>query len=424
MKLLYDFLVRTKNVERASFLWNMVAYTSNSFQSMLLLMVITRQGDLEGAAIFSIAYTAASMLSYVGKYSVRNYQVSDVKREYTYGEYAYTRKMTVFAMLMATAAYLIYCWIFKDYSAYKTACVLLMVGYRLIESLEDVFHGDLQLNQRLDIASKIWGIRTLAYIVSFMALYRIAGSILIAAVGSLLITIMLFFGLNHMVSGIFPRNEECQKRNVLQLLKACFPIALSTFLMVYISNSPKYAVDAVLTSEEQACFNIVFMPVFVITLLGSYMYNPFVSKMASFWKEGRAEELKRLIIRQIMIILFLSLIVIIGGRLFGIRILELLYKVSLEHYEWEFTCLMIAGGALAIFNLLLVIATVIRRQKMLLYISVVSALAFVVGNKRILLLAGVRRMCEYYAVVMAIMTLITLMLCMRSVKGSGKERCE
>ena len=74
--MLYRFLVKTKNVERASFLWNMVAYTSNSFQSMLLLMVITRLGDLDGAAVFSIAFTVASMLSYVGKYSIRNYQVS------------------------------------------------------------------------------------------------------------------------------------------------------------------------------------------------------------------------------------------------------------------------------------------------------------------------------------------------------------
>ncbi len=418
--MLYRFLVKTKNVEKASFLWNMIAYTSNSFQSLLLLMVITRQGDMEGAAVFSIAFTAASMLSYVGKYSIRNYQVSDVKREYTYGEYAHTRKTTVFAMLLVTFAYLVYCGIFKDYSAYKAACVLVMVAYRLVESLEDVFHGDLQLNQRLDIASKIWGIRTLAYIVSFVTLYWVTNNVLAAAAASLLITVMLFFFLNHMVSEIFPRERACQKENVIRLLKTSFPIAFSTFMMVYISNSPKYAVDAILTSEEQACFNILFMPVFVITLLGSYIYNPLVSKMANYWKDGRTTELKCLMIRQIMILVFFSVFVIAGGKLIGIRILELLYKVSLVGYDWEFVFLMIAGGALAVFNFLIVIATVIRKQRMLIYITVVSALAFVLGNKRILVLAGVRYMCGYYAIVMALMTIIILILCMRSVRAREK----
>ena len=415
--MLYRFLVKTKNVERASFLWNMVAYTSNSFQSMLLLMVITRLGDLDGAAVFSIAFTVASMLSYVGKYSIRNYQVSDVNREYTYGEYVYTRKTTVFAMLLSTAVYLIFCYLFKDYSVYKAACVLLMVAYRLVESVEDVFHGDLQLNLRLDIASKIWGIRTLAYMVSFIVSYWITSNILAASACSLLITIVLFFYLNHMVYGLFPRENACQKEKVVRLLKTSFPIALSTFMIVYISNSPKYAVDAVLVSEEQACFNILYMPVFVITLLGSYIYNPLVSKMANVWRMGRTIELKRLIIRQIMILVFFSAIVIVGGKLIGIRILELLYKVPLESYEWEFVFLMIAGGALAIFNFLIVIATVIRKQKMLLYISVISALAFVIGNKKILMTAGMRYMCLYYAGVMTIMTIITLLLCMRSVRS-------
>lgn len=421
MKLLYRFLVETKNVERASFLWNMIAYTSNSFQSMVLLLLITRRGDLEGAAIFSIAFTVASMLSYIGKYSVRPYQVSDVKREYTYGEYVSMRKKTVLAMLLATIVYLIYCWLYKDYSLYKTACVLLMVGYRLLESAEDVFHGDLQLNQRLDIASKIWALRTLTYIVSFIALYWMTKNILVALTGSLLISILLFFFLNHLVSDIFPRKIACQKKNVVRLLKACFPIAVSTFIMVYISNSPKYAVDAVLTSEEQACFNIVFMPVFVITLLGSYIYNPLVSRMANFWREGKKEELRQLLLQKIMIIILFSAIVIVGGGLLGIRILELLYKVALKRYEWEFVFLMVAGGLLAVFNFLVVIATVMRKQKILLYISVISALAFAIGNKRMLMLAGVRGMCEYYAAVMAIMTIITLILVSSNLKHCKLE---
>ena len=35
----------------------------------------------------------------------------------------------------------------------------------------------------------------------------------------------------------------------------------STFLIMYIGNAPKYAIDSVLSNQDQASFNYVFMPV-------------------------------------------------------------------------------------------------------------------------------------------------------------------
>lgn len=419
--MIYKFLVETKDVKKSAFLWNMIAYTSNSFQSMILLLVISRQKNLTDAAIFSIAFTTASMLLYIGKYAVRNYQVSDVRDEYTYGEYVSARKITILSMFFVSFIYLMYCYLFKEYSIYKVICVILILGFRFVEAAEDVFHGNLQKNQRLDVASKIWGIRTLGYMASFIILYGVTGRLEITAAGSLLVTIILFLLLNHVVYDLYPREMSFNKKKVIKLLKNCFPLALSTFIMVYIGNSPKYAVDAVLTSEEQTCFNIVFMPVFVITLLGNYIYNPMVGRMAEFWKNGKTSELKKFMSRQIAIVILFSIIVIVGGKLFGIRILELLYKVTLDNYEIEFIFLMIAGGALAIFNFLIVIATIIRKQQMLQYISIVFAVAFLIGNKNILISAGTRQMCEYYAVIMWLMVIITLVLCVRYINNRKEE---
>ena len=211
-----------------------------------------------------------------------------------------------------------------------------------------------------------------------------------------------------------------EKGKIWQLLKSCFPLAVSTFSVVYIANSPKYTVDAVFTSEEQACFNIVFMPVFVITLLGNYIYNPIVKSLAVFWKEGAIKKIKKIMYRQVLVLMFFTGIVALCGEWFGVRLLGVIYKVELQQYELEFVLLMIAGGALAIFNFLIVISTVIRRQKILIYISVAFSIILLVGNKMALHYFGMRYMCIFYATAMVCMAFITFVLDMHYVKHGDK----
>lgn len=417
-----NLLIDTKDIKKASYIWNVIAYTGNSFQSMLLLLVISRKGNMTDAAMFSIAFTVASMLVFMGKYAVRNYQVSDIQMEYTYGDYVYARVVTMLGMTLASVFYLTFCYFYKGYSADKIICVILMLGPRFLEAGEDVLHGDMQRQGRLDIASKIWAIRTWGYIFCFAVLYWLTDRIIAAAGGSLLVAAGVCVLLNYSVHDLFPKDMTCERGRVWMLLKNCFPLAVSTFTMVYMANSPKYTVDAVFTSEEQACFNIVFMPVFVISLLGNYIYNPIVKSLASLWKDKQISKIKRIMYRQTMILMLFSGVVALCGKWFGVRLLGIVYKVTLDRYETEFILLMIAGGALAVFNFLVVISTVIRKQRILLYISIVFSVVLLLGNKIVLLHWGIECMCLFYALVMTVMSVVTFFLDIKYVNaGSGEE---
>ncbi len=417
-----NILIDTKDIKKSSYIWNVIAYTGNSFQSMLLLLVISRKGNMTDAAMFSIAFTVASMLVFMGKYAVRNYQVSDIQMEYTYGDYVCARVVTMSGMALASVFYLVFCYFNKDYSADKIICVILMLGPRFLEAAEDVLHGDLQRHGRLDVAAKIWAIRTWGYIICFTVLYWLTDGIIAAAGGSLFVSAVVCVLLNYTVRNLFPRDMTHERGKVWMLLKNCFPLAVSTFTLVYMANSPKYAVDAVFTSEEQACFNIVFMPVFVITLLGNYIYNPIVKSLASLWKDKQISRIKSIMYRQTMILMLFAGVVALCGKWFGVRLLGIVYKVTLDQYETEFVLLMIAGGALAVFNFLVVISTVIRKQRILLYISVAFSLILLLGNKIMLLYWGIKCMCLFYALVMAGMSVVTFLLDIKFVNaGSGGE---
>lgn len=417
-----NFLVNTRNIEKASYLWNMLAYTGSSFQSMLLMLVISRRGNLVDTAMVSIAFTVASMFLLVGKYAIRNYQVSDTKNEYTYGDYRCARSITIVWMVLVSVFYLVYCSLYKDYSVSKTLCVIFIMGFRFLEAIEDTLHADLQCHGRLDIAAKIWAIRTWVYIVCFAVIYCVTDRILVSSAGSLAVSVILCAWLNHLVYDLFPKNGAYEWTRIRGIIINCFPPAASTLTLAYIANATKYTVDAAATSEEQACFNIICMPVFVITLMGNYIFIPIVKDMASLWSKGQIAEIKRTVLGQVMILTVFTGTVALCGKWFGVRLLGLLYGVQLEHYEGEFVLLMAAGGAIAIFNLLIAVSTVIRRQKMLIYISLAASIVLVAGNKMILLNRGMRSMCVFYAATVMSMSLLTLVLTIRYINCAEMEK--
>ena len=74
------------------------------------------------------------------------------------------------------------------------------------------------------------------------------------------------------------------------LLKVCFPLFAGAFLSFYIGNAPKYAIDAMLTDELQACYGFIAMPVFVVGLLNNFIFNPILFRMSMLWKKGKKKE--------------------------------------------------------------------------------------------------------------------------------------
>ena len=82
-----SFLIQSDNIERDSFIWNMAGSMIMAFQSVIMLMILTRVLGLIEAGVFTIAYANANLFLTIGKYGVRNFQVSDVTGQFTFREY-------------------------------------------------------------------------------------------------------------------------------------------------------------------------------------------------------------------------------------------------------------------------------------------------------------------------------------------------
>jgi hypothetical protein len=144
MGIIRDKLLHSKNINKSAYFWNAFAAMMNSFQTMLLLLIITHFGDDKDSSIFVMAYAVGNLMLNVGKYGVRQYQVTDVTEKNSFSDYLHARFASNGIMLAGIAIYLLVHGIKGDYSGEKMAVVFMICMVKFVEAFEDVYHGRMQ----------------------------------------------------------------------------------------------------------------------------------------------------------------------------------------------------------------------------------------------------------------------------------------
>lgn len=354
-----------------------------AFQSVIMLMVLTRVLGLADAGIFTIAYANANLFLTIGKYGMRNFQVSDVNGQFTFYEYLMSRIFTVSLMIAVSIVFVVYVGNKNGYSMEKSLIIIWMSLFKVVDAFEDVFHGLYQQRGRLDIAGKAMTLRLGTTILFFLTGLLILKNLLIVLIFITCFTGILLIVFTRWSYKLFERAVEKRYSfyNVLGIIKICFPLFLGSFLSFYIGNAPKYAIDGVLNDELQACYGFIAMPVFVIGLLNNFVFNPMIYKMSVLWDKGKKNEFLKKFIIQVMIVIGITLVCIVGAYLVGIPILSFLYNTDLSLYKYELLILLLGGGFLALSGLLVTVITIIRFQNSLMFgYIIVSILAYTLSK--------------------------------------------
>lgn len=339
--------------------WNLASSIAYSLQSALLLLVVTRIGGLSDAGRFSIYYITTTMLASVGSFSMRNYQVSDAKGDFSYSTYYGSRVLTCGIMIALCAGYALI-W---QRTPEGIITVLALGVYRATDGIEDVFHGEIQRNGRLDAASVGRTLRIAISFCAFVAAYVLTRTMTVASISMASCSLLIVFLTWLIFQGVYPQlHTKIQLSNVGRLLLLCLPICLSAVLYNYIANLPRYAIEANMSSDYQGVFNILFMPVFAVDMLSTVIFNPTVADMGVAWQSGDIPKLKHLVIRQYAAVAIITLVCAIAAFLLGCPILGLIFGVDLRGWEALLTLLMVLGGISALSSFAVVMLTVMRMQ--------------------------------------------------------------
>ena len=373
-------LITEKPSEKEIYIWNILGSLANAGLSVIILMVVTRTLDNQKADIFSIAWAISQLMATIGCYQIRVLQATDVEEKFTFRQYFEFRIVTIVAMMICSCAYVY----IKHYTVYKAIIIIIICGYRAVDSLADVFEGWFQQKERLDLAGRALFIRVVIAIVGGGICLVVMHDLLalslmllfIYVVGLLLYDIRYYNKLK-----VLEKQKENQKNKWLQgLLVAGTPLFVNAYLLMDIMNTPKIVIDAVimnggLQNGSQTIFNILFMPASVLTL-AYIVFRPLLTKMAIEWTMGRIKNFLKIIGSIMCCLLGMSILIIGGSALLGIPVLSVLYAMDLTMYKKELL-LIILGGCFCTFSYVLDNALVVIRRQYLLVCAYVVSWAYV-----------------------------------------------
>lgn len=353
---------------RSAYVWNTAGSMLNAFQSVIMLMVITRVCDLVTAGVFTLAYANANLFLTLGVFGMRNYEASDVEPRFSFGAYGRARAVTGVAMVACSWLWLAWSATVNGYAWDKILAVALMTLMKGVDAIEDVFDGSFQQSGRLDVAGRLMTFRVGTTIIVFcVAVVLTADLVLATGVGfvwtiSVLVTGLAF--INRRL-GLPLAHVEAPVTSPWRLLAECLPLFIAAFLSFYVGNAPKYAIDAVMGDAEQAVYGFIAMPVFVVGLLSQFIYMPLVQPLSDMWAVGDRRGFVHAFARQIWVVVGITAACVTAAAMAGPLVLGWLYACDLTSWRGELCMLVAGGGVLALSSLFTMGITIMRAQRRL-----------------------------------------------------------
>ena len=139
----------------------------NAAEAVVMSIIVTRITGLADAGMLTIAFAIGNLMMSVGKFGVRNYQVTDIENKFSFHIYLKTRFFTVMLMLTAVLGYLIYALIWLRYDRNKILIIFMVCMIYAVEAVEDVFWGYFQRRNRMDAGAKLFCFRWLGIFAVF-----------------------------------------------------------------------------------------------------------------------------------------------------------------------------------------------------------------------------------------------------------------
>lgn len=397
----------------------------SALQNPIILLVMTRTNGTYDAGIFSIAFAIATLMLYVGLYGLRRFQSSDLDEKYSYAEYHGMRILTCSLMIFVSIVYCVYGMVFTGYSMEKALVIFMICIVKVCQAYSDVYHGCMQQKGRLDVATKSSSVRYLLEMAAYVVLLALTHNLLLSTAGFMFASII---GL--LLTSVNAGRNYCTYRPSFRIDKVKglaiegFPLFASLFLNMYISNAPKYAIDAFLTEEVQAIYNMIFMPAFAVMLIANFIFNPILTTYAELWIAETRESIRKLklhIRKQMCVIAGLTVLGLAIAATIGIPVLSVIFGLDLGEYRSELCVVMMGGGALAYSTYFSTVITVIRMQKTLIVCYGVVAIAAKLMSRFFVLNYGIMGAAGMYSFLMILLAVMLFAITCRGIGRSSRK---
>ncbi len=353
------FIGNGENLTKKTYLWTILSGLVYSGSSYVMFLVCSQVLGATQAGVYSIAVSIGQQLVTIGYFNMRTFQVSDVREQFSFADYLTSRVFTSLIMLVVGILWIVW----GGYGREKAAAIFLLLLFKIGESMADVFQGLYQQKDRYDISCRTVFYETLLFLAAFIIAAVVTRSLLptlAALAATYLLSLVIIDGQLVRVFSSFRMRLNLEKQK--KLLVACLPLFINSFLLMYINNAAKYAIDTYETADDLAKFNALFMVAYVITLFASFVLKPLITSLSLHYAEENYSAFFRIIWQQMLWIFLITVICEIGAYLLGVPVLSWISGLDLSGCR-ELLCLMLAGGALnAVYQVFQYTIIIMRKQ--------------------------------------------------------------
>lgn len=335
-----------------------------SLATVIFVMLAKRLVGEEAGAKFYMAFTTGQMLLTIGYFEIRPFQVTDVKQQYKAKEYFGFRVISSAAMLACAVVVGIVYVVNGKADAAGFMLIITMCILKMFDGIADVFEGEFQRNDRIDISGMSMAFRTMATMAVFSIIAWVTRNIYAASAAAAVTGLAGTAVVAVVWSRWFePLSVSFDREKVKSLFRSTILLFIGSAMCMWLWNGTKYVVEWTLADRDTLAYGIVFMPTMVINLGSSFVFKPMLTTLARHYEQGEYKAFAKLVAVLVATAVGITVVTLGAGAWLGIPVLSWLYDIELAPYKSVMLVLIAAGGFNAVSILFYYALTVMRLQK-------------------------------------------------------------
>ena len=397
--------------QKSIYIWNLLGNLAAAAVSVCFLIIVSRFQTPAIADQYSLAISVGNLWVIIGLFQVRNYQATDIVDKFSFKSYYIARIVSTILMWITLYPYLFF--IHYDLSSsFVISLTILILAYRTCDVWSDLYQGLFQQKSRLDIAGKSMFLRYLISVIILFVSLMIQKDLLVGFLQVVIFNIFFIFGFDIKFSKLFHSSDNGRTFSIYNLrqgfsiLKDCFSLFIYGFLINLIFNEPRIIIaqqllDQKMQSGVQRDFNILFMPVFFMSLC-ILVIRPLITSLAEKRQAGEMVQFYSIIKKIFVFLVLVGFLTTLVSYLIGTPVLSLIFGVDLNSYQLELTILVFSGILYSIALVFENILTIYRKHNLLLIVYVSMYIVSLLLSKPLIISYGILGACISFMLVMVL----------------------
>jgi len=360
---------------KKNFAWAFIGNALSAFFMWLLLVILTKLGNVETVGTFAVAQAVGLPITMFLGLRLQVVQITDARNEHQFGIYLTLRLLTsVVAIIITAAAGFIF------YS-YDTALIIFLLGISYaIVAVRETFLGAMQKSERMDKMTVGRVLESGLSLVLFGILYILTHSLAVSVLGLIVSRLMIIFWydiptvkklLAEANMKLMPR---WNRKSLVKLFKVAVPLGFSAWLGQLFTSVPRLVLDKYEGKAEVGYFAAISSLLVIGTMVVTSLSQTSSPRLAKYYVEN-IKAYKFLILKLMGAAILFGIFGVAVSFFFGRWLLSIMFTPEYAQYNYLFVMMTAAGAILFLYTFMNDSLSSARRFDIQLPLCVVAVVA-------------------------------------------------